>query len=128
MAIVVDEYGGTAGLVTMEDILEELVGEIWDEHDEVFEWFTKIDDNKYLISCNADIDDMFELLSIEPDEELDVTTVNGWITMLFEGIPQVGMSICFKNLDITVTKAEANRVLEISVEKITVDVILQFKN
>lgn len=118
MAVVIDEYGGTEGLVTMEDIIEELVGEIWDEHDEVFEWFKKIGEDKFLISCNADIDDMFELFDIEPDEELDVTTVNGWITMLFEEIPDVGGRIVYKNLDITVTEAEAKRVLEIQVEKI----------
>ncbi|HCX62367.1 hemolysin family protein [Sedimentibacter sp.] len=118
MAVVIDEYGGTEGLVTMEDIIEELVGEIWDEHDEVFEWFKKIGEDKFLISCNADIDDMFELFGIEPDEELDVTTVNGWITMLFEEIPEAGGRIVYKDLDITVTKAEAKRVLEIQVEKI----------
>ncbi|MDD2494390.1 MAG: hemolysin family protein [Tissierellia bacterium] len=118
MAIVIDEYGGTAGLVTMEDIIEELVGEIWDEHDEVVEWFKKIGEDKYLISCNADIDDMFDLFDIEPDEELDISTVNGWLTMIFEEIPEVGGKIQYKNLDITVTKAEAKRVLEISVEKI----------
>lgn len=118
MAVVIDEYGGTEGLVTMEDIIEELVGEIWDEHDEVVEWFKKIDDDKFLVSCNADIDDMFELLDIECDEELDITTVNGFVTMLFEEIPEVGGRIIYKNLDITVTKAEAKRVLEIQVEKI----------
>lgn len=118
MAVVIDEYGGTEGLVTMEDIIEELVGEIWDEHDEVVEWFKKIGEDKFLISCNADIDDMFELFNLEPDEELDVTTVNGFITMLFEEIPEAGGRIVYKDLDITVTKAEAKRVLEIQVEKI----------
>jgi len=118
MAVVIDEYGGTEGLVTMEDIIEELVGEIWDEHDEVFEWFKKIGEDKFLISCNADIDDMFELFELDIDEDLDVTTVNGWITMLFEEIPDVGGKIVYKDLDITVTKAEAKRVLEIQVEKI----------
>lgn len=118
MAIVIDEYGGTAGLVTMEDIIEELVGEIWDEHDEVIEWFKKIGDDKYLISCNADIDDMFDLFNIEMEEELDVSTVNGWLTMIFEEIPEAGGRIQYKNLDITVTKAESKRVIEICVEKI----------
>ena len=119
MAVVIDEYGGTEGLVTMEDIIEELVGEIWDEHDEVIEWFKKIGEDKFLVSCNADVDDMFELFEIVPDEEIDVTTVNGWITMLFEEIPDVGGRIVYKNLDISITKAEAKRVLEIQVEKIT---------
>nr|WP_312577047.1 hemolysin family protein [Sedimentibacter sp.] len=118
MAIVIDEYGGTAGLVTMEDIIEELVGEIWDEHDEVIEWFKKIGEDKYLISCNADIDDMFDLFNIVPDEEVDVSTVNGWLTMIFEEIPEEGGRIIYKDLDITVTKAEAKRVLEICVERI----------
>lgn len=118
MAVVIDEYGGTEGLVTMEDIIEELVGEIWDEHDEVVEWFKKISDDKFLVSCNADIDDMFELFGLESDEEMDVTTVNGFITMLFEEIPEVGGRIVYKDLDITVTQAEAKRVLEIQVEKI----------
>ncbi|MGB4439800.1 MAG: hemolysin family protein [Sedimentibacter sp.] len=126
MAVVIDEYGGTEGIVTMEDIIEELVGEIWDEHDEVIEWFKKIGEDKYLISCNADIDDMFELFGIQPDEEIDVTTVNGWITMLFEEIPDVGGRIVYKNLDITITKAEAKRVLEIQVEKITKEENLTF--
>ncbi len=118
MAVVIDEYGGTEGLVTMEDIIEELVGEIWDEHDEVIEWFKKIGEDKFLISCNADIDDMFDLFGLEPEEELDVTTVNGFVTMIFEGIPEAGGRIIYKNLDITVTKAEAKKVLEIQVEKI----------
>jgi len=126
MAVVIDEYGGTEGIVTMEDIIEELVGEIWDEHDEVIEWFKKIGEDKYLVSCNADIDDMFELFDIQPDEEIDVTTVNGWITMLFEEIPDVGGRIVYKNLDITITKAEAKRVLEIQVEKITKEENLTF--
>ena len=127
MAVVIDEYGGTEGIVTMEDIIEELVGEIWDEHDEVIEWFKKIGEDKYLISCNADIDDMFDLFGIEVDEELDITTVNGFITMLFEGIPEEGGRIAYKDLDITVTKAEAKRVIEIQVEKIKTEETLQYK-
>ncbi|MDD3227569.1 MAG: transporter associated domain-containing protein, partial [Tissierellia bacterium] len=127
MAVVIDEYGGTEGLVTMEDIIEELVGEIWDEHDEVIEWFKKLGEDKYLVSCNADIDDMFELFGIEVDDELDVTTVNGFITMLFEGIPEEGGRIVYKDLDITVTKAEAKRVIEIQVERIKTEDSLQYK-
>ena len=118
MAIVIDEYGGTEGLITMEDIIEELVGEIWDEHDQVIEWFKKIGEDKYLISCNADIDDMLDLFGIELDEDLDITTVNGFVTMLFEGIPEEGGKIAYKDLDITVTKAEAKKVLEIQVERV----------
>lgn len=118
MAVVIDEYGGTEGLVTMEDIIEELVGEIWDEHDEVVEWFKKTGEDKFLISGNADLDDMFELFGLEATKEMDVSTVNGFITMLFEEIPEVGGRIVYKDIDITVTKAEAKRVLEVQAEKI----------
>ncbi|NLJ58831.1 MAG: HlyC/CorC family transporter [Tissierellia bacterium] len=118
MAVVIDEYGGTEGIVTMEDIIEELVGEIWDEHDEVIEWFKKTGEDKYLVSSNADIEDMLDLFGIELDEELDVSTVNGFVTMLFEGIPQEGGRIIYRDLDITVTEAEAKRVIEIQVERI----------
>lgn len=119
MAIVVDEYGGTEGLVTLEDIIEELVGEIWDEHDEVLNYFKKIDDNNYLISCNADIEDMFEYLDLGIDyEDDDISTVNGWIIKSFDKIPSEGEKIIFENLEVTVTKAESKRVNEIMVKVI----------
>ena len=65
MAVVVDEFGGTEGIVTMEDIIEELVGEIWDEHDEVVELYRQVDDNTYLVSGNANLEDTFEVVGIE---------------------------------------------------------------
>lgn len=114
MAIIIDEYGGTVGIVTLEDILEELVGEIWDEHDEVIENFEKIGENKYRVLCSADLDDMFEQFGI--DEEIDIPTVSGWVIETFGKIPNVGESFDYENLHVTVTKCDSKHVLEIAVE------------
>ena len=113
MAIVVDEYGGTAGLVTLEDIVEELVGEIWDEHDEVIEEFMPQPDGSYLISCNANLTDLYDLFSITG--ECDATTVSGWVMEELGQIPEVGNHFTYENLDVTVTKVDHRRVMEIQV-------------
>lgn len=114
MAIITDEYGGTLGIVTMEDIIEELVGEIWDEHDEVVNEFVKVGDHKYKISCKANLDKMFELFNLK--SELDITTVSGWVTYELGKIPNVGDNFTYENLHITVSKTDHRRVLEILVE------------
>jgi len=111
LAVVSDEYGGTAGIVTMEDILEELVGEIWDEHDEVIESFEKIDDGVYKISCSAEIDKMFEFFDVTG--EVDSATVSGWIMEELGKIPEEGDSFEYENLSITVTKTDNQRIIEI---------------
>ena len=113
IAIVTDEYGGTAGIVTMEDIIEELVGEIYDEHDEVVEEFKKLPDGSYQIECSADLTKMQELLHIPG--EFDSTTVSGWVIEQLERIPVVGDSFVFDNLTVHVTKVDSKRVLEINV-------------
>ncbi|MCI8537475.1 MAG: HlyC/CorC family transporter [Oscillospiraceae bacterium] len=113
MVIVVDEYGGTEGLATLEDILEELVGEIWDEHDEVVEEFKKQEDGSYLISCSANLTGLFDLFSIRG--ECDCTTVSGWVMSEIGRVPVAGDRFTYENLDVTVTKLQHRRVLEIQV-------------
>ena len=114
MVIVVDEYGCTEGLVTLEDIVEELVGEIWDEHDEVIEEFKKQEDGSYLISCSADLTDLFDLFSIKG--ECDANTISGWVMEQIGRIPEEGDHFVSDGLDVTVTKVDHRRVLEIRVE------------
>ena len=115
MAVVIDEYGGTLGLVTLEDILEELVGEIWDEHDEVVNYFTKVSDDVYLVDGNADISDFSELFSLDIDEESDSNTVSGWIIERLGDIPAIGYEFTYERLKITVLKKTMKRILEIRV-------------
>jgi len=110
MAIVADEYGGTEGLVTMEDILEQLVGDIWDENDEIIEEFLPMGGNKHKVLCTAAIDKMFEYFDM--DAESDSNTVSGWITDMFRYLPEVGEHFVFEKLTVTVTKTDGPRVEE----------------
>mgnify|MGYP005801276067 CR=1 FL=1 len=116
IVVVVNEYGETSGIVTMEDILEEIVGEIWDERDEAIEDFVKLDDNKYRVLCSAFIEDFFEFFDLEPEEETEATTVNGWIIELLGSIPDEGYSFDYENLKITITKADDLMTYEAVVE------------
>jgi CBS domain containing-hemolysin-like protein len=114
MAVVVDEYGGTQGLVTLEDILEELVGEIWDEHDEVLEEFQALEDGSYLISCSADLDDLFDRFSIRGDLS-DSASISGWVLEQLGQVPAEGDRFVYENMDVTITRVDNRRVLEIRV-------------
>lgn len=117
VAIVSDDYGGTMGLVTMEDVLEELVGDIWDEYDEVIEEFVEISDNEYEISGNLDIYEMLERLDIsEKGFDCDYSTVGGWVIENLEKIPTKGDKFTFRNLDVTVTEVSEQRVVKIKVK------------
>ena len=116
MAIVVDEYGGTEGIATLEDILEELVGEIWDEHDEVIEIFQKQPDGSYLIACSADLDDMYDLFQVKG--ACEAATVSGWVMEQVGRVPEEGDHFEAEGLDVTVTRVEHRRVLEIQVRMI----------
>lgn len=115
MAVVVDEYGGTQGIVTMEDIMEELVGEIWDEHDEVVEEFRKQSDGSYLVACSADLDDLYDLFDMKPGQEYDASTVSGWVMEEIGRVPDVGDRFQADGLDVCVTRVEHRRVMEIRV-------------
>lgn len=114
MAVVVDEYGGTVGIVTLEDILEELVGEIWDEHDEVIENFHKQEDGSFLIACSANLDDMYDLFEVKGT--CDAATVSGWVMEQIGRVPEEGDHFQAEGLDVMVTKVENRRVIEIRVE------------
>ena len=113
LAVVVDEYGGTEGICTLEDILEELVGEIWDEHDEVIELFRKQPDGSYLIACSADLDDMYDLFQVKG--VCGAATVSGWVLEHTGRVPEAGDHFQAEGLDVTVTRVEHRRVLEIQV-------------
>ena len=115
IVVVVNEYGETAGIVTMEDILEEIVGEIWDERDEEVEEFEKLDDGSYRVLCTANIEDFFEHFDLEAAEEPEATTVNGWIIEQIGSIPEVGCRFEYQNLEITVTRADDLMAQEINV-------------
>ena len=109
MAIITDEYGGTLGLVTMEDILEELVGEIWDEHDEVIEEIAKTGENAYKVLGTTPLDKVFKLFDIE-DEESDSATVSGWVMEHFDRVPAYGEDFIYENLKVEVLKSDTKKV------------------
>ncbi len=119
LAIVTDEYGGTVGVVSLEDALEELVGEIWDEHDSVNPDFVKLSDYRYRISGNANIEKMFELFDVTPKIEFESSSVSGWITEILGRIPKRGERFDAEGIFIIVIKTEQNRVTNILATKTT---------
>ena len=113
LAVVVDEYGGTEGIITLEDILEELVGEIWDEHDEVTEDFRKQSDGSWLVSGSASVDDLYEELDLPEEEDIDSNTVNGLVQEKTCHLPKVGDRFTLGEYDGGVTRTAKRRVTEV---------------
>lgn len=113
IAIVVDEYGGTEGIITLEDILEELVGEIWDEHDEATEDFRQQSDGSWLVSGSASVDDLYETLGLPEDEDIDSNTVNGLVQEKTHHLPKVGDHFQLNDYEGVVTRTARRRVTEV---------------
>lgn len=116
MVIVNDEYGGTAGILTMEDVLEQLVGEIWDETDEIEEEFIFLASDKAVVDGDMRIYDFFDEVEVDDrDYDEDNATVGGWAMDMLDGNPEIGATFTYKNLTLTVEKLDGRRIEELSV-------------
>ena len=115
LAVVLDEYGGTCGIITMEDILEELVGEIWDEHDEVTEEFHKTAGNVYQVDGSVEFDQFRDFFALDADSEM--TSLSGWVMEVLGCIPGVGDSFRWGDYLISVTEADGHRASKVEVRR-----------
>ncbi len=116
LAVVLDEYGGTLGIVTVEDIIEELVGEIYDEYDVEISPISKNDDGTLTVKGDASLDDFFDFVEIIPDEEFEANTVGGFVTERLMEMPTKGKIVEYKHVKIEVTKITKKRVVEVKAE------------
>ena len=113
VAVVVDEYGGTCGIVTMEDILEELVGEIWDEHEQEEIPIRETAEHAYLVDAGMDFDDFADFFHLKTDSEM--VSVSGWVMERCGGVPESGDRFTYDDLDVLVVKVDHHRIEELRV-------------
>jgi CBS domain containing-hemolysin-like protein len=116
LAVIIDEFGGTEGIVTLEDILEELVGEIWDEHDEVIEPIVPAGEGRFMASGDANMEDVFEILGIDTVHmDYDAITLGGWLIEQLDKIPQTGETLRYERVEFTVREADEKMVKQVEI-------------
>lgn len=118
MAIIIDEYGGTSGLATIEDILEEIVGELQDEFDEEGEEISKTEDGNYIVDGKVIIEDINELLDIEIDSD-NIDTIGGWIYSQLDSYPQVNEKVNYEDYEFIISKCDRKRISKVLIKKLS---------
>ncbi len=118
IAIVIDEYGGTAGLITIEDLLEEIVGNIFDEYDDIILEYEQIDSNTYLVNGMLSLDEVNHIMDIElPEDELEFDTISGMVLSLSGKMPEVGDEVEFDGIKFRIEEVEDKRITKIRITK-----------
>jgi CBS domain containing-hemolysin-like protein len=116
LAVIIDEFGGTEGIVTLEDILEELVGEIWDEHDEVIEPIVQTGEGRFTAGGDANMEDVFDILGIDTFHmDYDAITLGGWLIEQLDKIPQTGETLRYQEVEFAVREADEKMVKQVDI-------------